>query len=252
MILLMSRKTNNGIQNDFAFTSTGAEQQQVRSAETVVGAGSPIQQASQQQQPNQPKQPKHASIAASVKPFHEQLIEEKQTSKLILSEAAHKLDDREKNELLAANSWLAELLVAVESLPVCVSLSSARQAGFPLIYVNAFFEKTTGYSREEIVGQNCRFLQAGRSERESIEKLSTALRSASPVKVSITNFRKDGMPFRNLLSMKPIFDDAGEYRYVVGVQFDVTQSDSTPAKLKLANELMKLLPDVIPTTTAAS
>lgn len=165
----------------------------------------------------------------------------------IFDKAISSVDVTEVDRMLETGSWLSSMLLAVENLPVCVSLSTARKdrPGFPLIYVNKAFEKVTGYKREEIVGQNCRFLQAGKAEQESIDRLTVALRDSKPVRVAITNFRKDGMPFKNLLSMKPIFDEEGEYRYVVGVQFDVTQEDATPQKLKLADEVIKMLPNVI-------
>lgn len=118
--------------------------------------------------------------------------------------------------VLSQNKWLRSLLASLENIPVCVSLASASRdiRGFPLIYVNKSFEKSTGYLRDEIIGKNCRFLQAGmdgaHSEEESISKLTKALSMGKPVKVSITNFRKDGTPFNNLLAVKPIFDDRGE------------------------------------------
>ena len=64
--------------------------------------------------------------------------------------------------------------------------------------------------------QNCRFLQKGRiegheSEVESVARLTEALREAKPLKVAITNWRKDGTAFRNLLAIKPIMDQNGDY-----------------------------------------
>jgi PAS domain S-box-containing protein len=165
----------------------------------------------------------------------------------VFGQALSSVDMQEVEKILESGSWLSSMLLAVENLPVCVSISTARKdrPGFPLIYVNAAFERVTGYKRDEIVGQNCRFLQSGKAEQESIDRLTVALRDAKPVRVAITNFRKDGMPFKNLLSMKPVFDENGKYCYVIGVQFDVTQEDATPAKLKLADEVIKMLPSVI-------
>ncbi|KAJ1436487.1 hypothetical protein B484DRAFT_358721 [Ochromonadaceae sp. CCMP2298] len=178
---------------------------------------------------------------------HMSVAEEQALSRSVVERAIGSVDNQAV-DLLGQGSWLASLLVAVETLPVCVSIATASRdrPGFPLIYVNHYFETTSGYLRDEIVGRNCRFLQSGRGEAEAIKQLSEALRDAKPIKVSITNYRKDGTPFRNLLSMKPIFSEEGEYMFVVGVQFDVTQADATPAKLKLAEELIKMLPDVIP------
>lgn len=120
---------------------------------------------------------------------------------------------RELDRVLVSTSWLTGLLASIESLPVSVSLAAAsdNMRGFPLIYVNAAFEAATGYDRSEIIGQNCRFLQIGKdpghhAEAESVRRLTYALKDAKPVKVAITNFKKDGTPFRNLLAMKPITD----------------------------------------------
>ena len=70
----------------------------------------------------------------------------------------------ELDRLLDSTAWLKSLLASIESLPVCVSLAAASKdlRGFPLIYVNESFETTTGYDREEIIGQNCKFLQTGK------------------------------------------------------------------------------------------
>ena len=65
------------------------------------------------------------------------------------------------------------------------------------------------------------------------------------MKVVITNFRENGKPFRNMLAMKPIFDHNGEYCFVFGAQFDITEDDERNLqKLKMIDDLMKALPDV--------
>lgn len=178
-------------------------------------------------------------------------FENEENKKNAICRAISSVDKREIERIIQAGSILTSIIAAVETLPVCVCISTARRdrPGFPLIYVNASFEKVTGYSRNEIIGQNCRFLQGGKSEIDAIKRLTTALKNAKPVRTTITNFRKDGFPFKNLLSMKPIFDENGEYSYVIGVQFDVTQADSTPAKLKLADDVINMLPNVIVSTS---
>jgi PAS domain S-box-containing protein len=159
---------------------------------------------------------------------------------------------KELDKLLIGTSWLNGLLTSVENLPVCVSLAAANRemSGFPLIYVNAAFETTTGYNRSEIIGQNCRFLQVGKkpghvAEPESIKRMTVALREGKPVKVAITNFRKDGSAFRNLLAMKPIFDSDGEYAFVLGIQFDIGVVDASAKKMKIIDDLFRVLPNTI-------
>jgi PAS domain S-box-containing protein len=125
-----------------------------------------------------------------------------------IKEVSHELD-----RVLISSIWLREMLAAIENLPLCVSVASAsnKMRGFPLIYVNAAFETTTGYYRDEIIGQNCRFLQSNGLETptgqdEIIAKISHALKEAQPIRIALTNYRKDGSPFHNLLAMKPIMN----------------------------------------------
>ena len=192
--------------------------------------------------------------------FNEYRVQEAELAKAMIDKTAgsdpnadiHSKMSKELNKLLVGTSWLNGLLASVENLPVCVSLAAANRemAGFPLIYVNAAFESTTGYPRSEIIGQNCRFLQVGKkpghiAETDSIARMTAALREGRPVKVAITNFRKDGTPFRNLLAMKPIFDSEGGYAFVLGIQFDIGVTDASAKKMKIIDDLFRVLPNTI-------
>jgi len=86
--------------------------------------------------------------------------------------------------------------------------------------VNEAFEELTGFSFADSVGQNCRFLQGEDTEQEAVAEMIYALQNAESCEVQVTNYRKDGTPFQNLVRLEPIRDSAGEYRYMVGVQYD--------------------------------
>eukprot|EP00607_Mallomonas_marina_P004454 CAMPEP_0182437004 /NCGR_PEP_ID=MMETSP1167-20130531/84738_1 /TAXON_ID=2988 /ORGANISM="Mallomonas Sp, Strain CCMP3275" /LENGTH=434 /DNA_ID=CAMNT_0024629753 /DNA_START=106 /DNA_END=1410 /DNA_ORIENTATION=+ len=166
--------------------------------------------------------------------------------------ALKNVDYLEIDRILRSGSWLFTFVAAVENLPICITLSTARKdrIGFPLIYVNKYFEATSGYSRTDIMGANCKFLQRDgsgiiRSESDSVERLSNALKNAEPIKVAITNFRRDGTAFKNLLAIKPVFDTKGEYEYVIGVQFDISSQRSSSYALRLVDALVKLLPSTV-------
>lgn len=86
----------------------------------------------------------------------------------------------------------------------------------PFFYSSLLLCTLTTHSIRLLHTQNCRFLQKGRqegheAETESIARLTEALREAKPLKVAITNWRKDGTAFRNLLAIKPIMDQNGDY-----------------------------------------
>jgi PAS domain S-box-containing protein len=158
------------------------------------------------------------------------------------------VDAHELGKVLGAESWLAALISAAEALPICFSLATARRdrRGFPLMYVNKHFEKVTGYTRKDVIGKSCRFLQCAFSEKESIEQLGESLKLAIATQVVITNARYDGTIFKNLVAVKPIFNESRQYCYVMAVHMDVTREvDQYVSKNKLLSELMAMLPDVL-------
>jgi PAS domain S-box-containing protein len=158
------------------------------------------------------------------------------------------VDAHELGKVLGAESWLAALISAVEGLPICFSLATARRdrRGFPLMYVNKYFEKVTGYSRKDVIGKSCKFLQCPFSEKESIQTLSDALRSGISSYAVITNATYDGSIYKNLVAVKPIFNEARQYCYVMAVHVDVSKEvDMYASKIKLVQELMEMLPDTL-------
>ncbi len=112
-----------------------------------------------------------------------------------------------------------ELDPAIQAL----TLSDVRMAGAPLVYVNRGFEKMTGYERGEIIGKNCRFLQGPDTSSDAIAEMRAAIARGAPLIVDVLNYRKDGTPFWNRLSLTPVKDPLGRATHYIGIQSDITR-----------------------------
>ncbi|KAM0594339.1 hypothetical protein ACHAPN_005885 [Verticillium nonalfalfae] len=112
---------------------------------------------------------------------------------------------------------------------VALVLCDLAQPDCPIVYASEAFTFLTGYSNAEILGRNCRFLQApgGKVSRSSprkyvddrmVKQMRKAVEKNDEVQLEVQNFRKDGSPFMNILTMIPVTWDSEDYRYSVGFQ----------------------------------
>jgi two-component system cell cycle sensor histidine kinase/response regulator CckA len=93
----------------------------------------------------------------------------------------------------------------------------------PIIYASPGFERLTGYPEVEVLGRNCRFLQGKDTDPHSVAALRSGVAAGKECSTELVNYRKDGTPFWNALSITPVQDDAGLLTHFVGVQVDVTE-----------------------------
>jgi PAS domain S-box-containing protein len=122
-----------------------------------------------------------------------------------------------------------------------ITLSDPDQEDNPIVYANKAFELISGYSNEETVGRNCRFLQGQEKDQEELQQVRDAIKNAKPVEVTLRNFRKNGELFYNRLSITPLFDSEGQLIYFLGVQYDVTEQILAQQEIKkLTDTLYKL------------
>ncbi len=110
----------------------------------------------------------------------------------------------------------------------------------PLIYVNEGFERLTGYSAREALGSNCRFLQGPDTDLQARDEIRRAVAERRECLVEILNYRKDGTPFWNRLSLTPVRDGAGEVTHYIGVQSDVTARRQAEEALRRANDELRV------------
>ena len=109
----------------------------------------------------------------------------------------------------------------IQSSAVAAVISDPRQPDNPIVECNDAFVQLTGYSRDEIIGRNCRFLCGPATEAGLTERLRAGIREQRPEMVEILNYKKDGTPFRNAILVAPIFDATGAIEYFLGSQVEM-------------------------------
>nr|AML76671.1 putative LOV domain-containing protein [Anemia tomentosa] len=97
-------------------------------------------------------------------------------------------------------------------------LTTPHLPNTPVVHASDLFLQLTGYTREEVIGQNCRFLQGPDTEPTAIQLISESLLAVRPCTVRILNYRKDKSPFWNLLHIAPVRSAGGKVAFYVGVQ----------------------------------
>jgi len=124
------------------------------------------------------------------------------------------------NNLLKKLAPLKEL--AMDSLEEGVTIADFTHPLQPLVFANQGFTEITGYTVDETVGKNCRFLQGPETEPEVVRKIKYAVMNGHSITCRLKNYRKNGEMFINNLSLKPIRNDDEKVTHYVGIQSDVT------------------------------
>jgi PAS domain S-box-containing protein len=112
-----------------------------------------------------------------------------------------------------------------------VSLCDLARPDAPLIYVNKGFEALTGYRKDEVTGKNCRFLQGPDTDPAAVDAIRDAISGNRPLILDLLNYRKDGSPFWNRLSLRPVLRADGTASHIIGIQSDLTKVKAVEEKL---------------------
>jgi PAS domain S-box-containing protein len=118
------------------------------------------------------------------------------------------------------------ILASIQFSPIAAVISDPSLPDNPIIAVNQAFCDLTGYSTEEIIGRNCKFLAGAETESWLTERIRTGIINRKPVLVEILNYKRDGTPFRNAVLVAPVFDSAGELEYFIGSQVQIDDETS--------------------------
>ncbi len=128
---------------------------------------------------------------------------------------------------------------AVEASFSSISMADANKPDMPLIYVNPAFERITGYSRDEALGRNCRFLHGQEKAQPGLDEIRAVLREGRTGEALVRNYRNDGTPFWNDLRIAPVHDEQGRITHFIGISDDVTERREADEALRKSEERLR-------------
>ena len=126
--------------------------------------------------------------------------------------------DETGSDLLARVLDDQEVLAGFSRLSIAVSLSNPNLPDNPIVYVNDAFERVTGYSRSSALGRNCRFLQGDDTDPDDVRQIREAVETGRELSIDLLNYRANGEPFINRLTIAPLRTGDGRVPYYIGLQ----------------------------------
>jgi PAS domain S-box-containing protein len=122
-----------------------------------------------------------------------------------------------------------------------VTLADPDLEDAPIVYANKAFERLTGYSQEEIIGRNCRFLQGEDRDQPARYEIAEAMKKNEVLEVTLRNYKKNGTLFHNRLKITPLLDKKNRVLYYLGVQYDITEQVNSTNEIKELNGLLSAM-----------
>lgn len=119
-------------------------------------------------------------------------------------------------------------------------VTDPHQPDNPIVFANRAFLSMAGYSMEEVMGRNCRFLQGPETDLSTVAEVSEAIRDRHETNVELLNYRKDGTTFWNALYIAPIFDENKKLVYFFASQLDVSRRRDMEEALGQAQKMEAL------------
>jgi PAS domain S-box-containing protein len=141
------------------------------------------------------------------------------------------------------------LQTAVAQLDDIVLITAAEpldEPGPPIVFVNAAFERVTGWRRDEVLGRSPRLLQCAATDRHELDRMRQALQRHEPIHTELLNVARDGRTYWVDIQVAPLFDASGRVTHMVAVQRDITDRKRTEALAREAREALAATLEAVP------
>jgi PAS domain S-box-containing protein len=129
---------------------------------------------------------------------------------------------------------LHRLLSAIEHISESVVITDTEGV---IQYVNPAFERISGFTAEEAVGRNPKFLKSGEQDKAFYHQLWQTILTGDTWQGRLTNLKKDGSLYIEVASISPVSDDKGQIINFVAVKRDITEDIRTEDKLRQAQKM---------------
>ena len=126
---------------------------------------------------------------------------------------------------------------AIAEVETGILITDAGQLDNPIIYANKAMERMTGYSMEEMLGRNPRFLQGDDRDQPGLKRIRAGIRDAVPVRETLNNYSKDGSRSIVEVTISPVRDEKGNVSHFIGAQSDLTEKFHTEERLRQSQKM---------------
>ena len=129
---------------------------------------------------------------------------------------------------------------AIETTRMPMLVTDPRQPDNPIVFANRAFVAMSGYSIDELLGHNCRFLQGPATDRQTVQTIRQAIDERREISLEVLNYRKDGSSFWNALFISPVYDRNDELVFFFASQLDVSRRRDAEEGLAQAQKMEAL------------
>ncbi len=146
--------------------------------------------------------------------------------------------DITQRKQVESDLWLRDRAIAASSNGIVII--DVTMQNETIIYANQAFERITGYSKAEVIGQNFCSLQHANINQLGLQKLNDAIQNGQNCTVVLRSHRKDGSLFWNQLNISPVYDVDDQFTYYIGIQTDITENTTATNGLRKNNSLTSI------------